>query len=237
MPRIRTVKPEMWTDGKVVRLSDSCNLLFIALLNQADDAGRLKNDPKEIECRAPRFWERSSQLIQELELIGLITAYGDNREYLQIVNFSKHQRIDKPSQSSIPPIPRTFQEHSKNILAGKERKGKERKDLSAGADGVVSLPASLSQNPVHRLVRAWKKMLEIPKEDKSWDKAHFARCSKSSKLLLEIFGGENDEALIRAADCMADVYYQLQKSSLECTLETVVKRAHEWRKEHEPVES
>ena len=48
MARIRTVKPEMWTDGKVVRLTDGANLLFVALLNQADDSGRLKNDPKEI---------------------------------------------------------------------------------------------------------------------------------------------------------------------------------------------
>jgi len=138
MPRIRTVKPEMWTDGKVVRLSDAANLLFIALLNQADDSGRLKNDPIEIECRAPRFWQRSAGLIDELKAVGLVTAYGDGGEFLQIPNFNKHQVIDRPRPSEIPHDAndlRTFDERSPNNRRkegkGKEGKGKEGVALSA----------------------------------------------------------------------------------------------------------
>ena len=124
--RIRTVKPGMWTDGRVVRLSDAANLLFISLLNQADDEGRLKNDPKEIECHAPRFWERSKELIKELVDASLLNVYGISDEFLEIPNFGKHQVIDRPRSSEIPSsnIRRTFSEQS---TQGKEGKGRERK--------------------------------------------------------------------------------------------------------------
>jgi len=103
------VKPAMWTDGKIVRLTDGANLLFIALLSQADDEGRLVNDSKEIECKAPRFWERSELLLKELESVGLIQIFGDSKKYIQITNFLKHHKhkkerivIDRPYDSTIP---------------------------------------------------------------------------------------------------------------------------------------
>ena len=114
----------MWTDGKVVRLTDAANLLFIALLNQADDSGRLKNDPKEIECKAPRFWERSKTLIDELAKVSLVVVYGKNAEFLQIKNFSKHQVIDRKRESEIPsPINR--RSIADESTQGKEGIGKE----------------------------------------------------------------------------------------------------------------
>ena len=125
------MKPEMWTDGKVVRLTDGANLLFVALLNQADDSGRLKNDPKEIECRAPRFWGRAEELIKELEKVGLVVVFGSASEFLQVSNFNKHQVIDRPRPSEIP-SPNNRRTIGEQSAQGKERKGKEGKGVDRG---------------------------------------------------------------------------------------------------------
>lgn len=51
MARIRTVKPEFWTDEKVVECSISARLLFIGLFNFADDKGCLERSPKRIKMQ------------------------------------------------------------------------------------------------------------------------------------------------------------------------------------------
>lgn len=64
MARIRSIKPEFWTDGKVSRLSDSSALLFIALWNYADDFGFFSCDTRELALRVPRW--RSQSLFRML---------------------------------------------------------------------------------------------------------------------------------------------------------------------------
>src|SRR4030065_361605 len=49
--RIRTIKPEFWTDDKVVQVSFPARLLFIGLWNFADDSGNLENSPVQIKMR------------------------------------------------------------------------------------------------------------------------------------------------------------------------------------------
>jgi len=51
MPRIRTIKPEFWTDDKIVELSFPARLLFIGLWNFCDDWGRMEYKPKSIKLR------------------------------------------------------------------------------------------------------------------------------------------------------------------------------------------
>ena len=103
----------------------------------------------------------------------------------------------------------------------------------AGSSPAADPPVkALSQHPAHRLVRAWKRLLELPQEDyATWDKANFSRCVKSANLLLEIFSvtESTNDALEAIADCMIGVYDELTKKGLSCTLETVVKRAHDWK--------
>lgn len=149
--RIRTIKPEMWTDGKMVRLSDAANLLFIALLNQADDKGRLKNDPKEIECKAPRFWGRSEDLIKELAEADLVDVYGRNGLFVSVKNFTKHQVIDRPRPSEIP-SPKTRRTLADHSTQGEERKGEERKGSILPAPEVTKTDY---QRAVDHLLKTW----------------------------------------------------------------------------------
>lgn len=103
-------------------------------------------------------------------------------------------------------------------------------------DSVVSVVKAVSKtetateklerkDPVSHLVRLWKHILGIPKDDKVWNKTHWGRCSAAAFDLLAIFQGDKE----MSADCMVSKHAEFTKAGLNFTLETVVHHAHEWR--------
>lgn len=111
MPRIRTVKPEYFTHPEVTELSIPARLLFISLWTQADDEGRLYDQPKKIEGNS--FGENDSvsvdELLSELAAKGRIARYeARNRRCIQVRNFTKHQPVppSKSRPSVVPKLPR-----------------------------------------------------------------------------------------------------------------------------------
>jgi hypothetical protein len=104
MARIRTVKPEFWTDEKIVECSISARLLFVGLFNFADDRGCLERSPKRIKMQVfPADTIDCEPLLNELIAHGLLTEYSVNgSQYLLINGFLKHQRINRPSKTNIP---------------------------------------------------------------------------------------------------------------------------------------
>lgn len=107
MARIRTIKPEFWTDEKVVELSAFARLLFIGLWNFCDDDGRMVYSPKRIKMQIfPSDSVDCSALFGEIERVSLASIYEvDGTTYLQINGFAKHQKIDKRSASKLPTPP------------------------------------------------------------------------------------------------------------------------------------
>lgn len=107
MARIRTIKPDFWTDEKVVELSAFARLLFIGLWNFADDSGRMVYSPKKIKMQIfPADSVEIPELVGEIRRNSLVTVYVfEGIEYLQINGFEKHQKIDKRSPSKLPPPP------------------------------------------------------------------------------------------------------------------------------------
>lgn len=109
MARIRTIKPEFWTDEKIVELSPLARLLFIGLWNFADDEGRMVHSATRIKLQIlPADTAEISALLGEIRGKKLIDVYviGET-EYLQVVNFGLHQKIDKRTRSKYPPNPDT----------------------------------------------------------------------------------------------------------------------------------
>ena len=104
MARIRTVKPEYWTDEKVVECSIPARLLFIGLFNFANDLGCLERSPKRIKMQIfPADSIDCEPLIRELITHGLLIEYSvSGSDYLCIKGFSKHQKINRPSATKIP---------------------------------------------------------------------------------------------------------------------------------------
>lgn len=106
MPRIRTIKPEFWTDEKMVRLPFEARLLFIGLWNYADDDGYILDEPERIRMQifpSDRVDTDglldllfSAEILDKLELADGGTAF-------RIRHFKDHQSISHPSASRIAP--------------------------------------------------------------------------------------------------------------------------------------
>jgi len=107
MARIRTIKPEFWTDEKILECSPTARLLFIGLWNFADDQGNIEGGHRSIKSKI--FPSDDMNVIGELcelEEVGLLIPYKVNGEsYYNIKSFDKHQNIDKKSKPRCPLYP------------------------------------------------------------------------------------------------------------------------------------
>lgn len=107
--RIRTVKPEFFTDEKVRGMEPLTQLLFVGLWCFADDAGRFEDDLPIIKAAIfPTREVKLEKMLAELVKKGMISRYkvGKRRYYL-IRNWAKHQRIRNPTKARTPAPPRT----------------------------------------------------------------------------------------------------------------------------------
>jgi hypothetical protein len=101
MPKIRTIKPELWEDEKLAKLKRECRLLFIGLLNFCDDAGIIKANPLYIKSRVfPMDDDVTKKVINDwmgqLEQAGIVYQFIYKGEaFYHIRKFSIHQVIDK----------------------------------------------------------------------------------------------------------------------------------------------
>lgn len=108
MARIRTVKPEFWRDAKLLKCSRDARLLLIGLLNFSDDYGRMVYDPDQIKLDVfPLDNDLNVEnLIGELTKQGILLIYQvEDRAYLLVRNFVKHQKVDKRTESKLPAPP------------------------------------------------------------------------------------------------------------------------------------
>jgi len=104
MARIRTIKPDFWTDEKIVELLFEARLFFIGTWNFADDNGNLQRSARKLKMQIfPADSVDCEPIIQRLLALGLLTEYSVNDDsYLHIVGFERHQVINRKSKSAIP---------------------------------------------------------------------------------------------------------------------------------------
>jgi len=103
--RIRTIKPEFWENEELAQLSPDCQLLAIGLLNHADDEGYFNANTRLIKAKIFPLRDPKKTIIDMLnELDGcyIRQCFGsDGKPYGFVLNFKKHQRIDRPKPSKI----------------------------------------------------------------------------------------------------------------------------------------
>ncbi|MGY3359765.1 hypothetical protein ACVWZK_006428 [Bradyrhizobium sp. GM0.4] len=107
MARIRTIKPELPQSQSIGRLSRDARLLFIQLFTIADDAGRARAASRLLASLLYPYDDDAPTLIEgwldELAQQKQIRRYVvDGSEYLEIVKWLEHQKIDRPSASRLP---------------------------------------------------------------------------------------------------------------------------------------
>lgn len=110
MPRIRTIKPEFWTNPQVARCPLAARLLFIGTWNFADDNGNLPRDPEKLKMQVFPSNHDADVDVEPLILAlidnGLLIEYvsATGHLYLNIPTFRIHQVINRPSKP-IHPLP------------------------------------------------------------------------------------------------------------------------------------
>jgi len=105
--RIRQVKPGLWSNKKLASLGPHTRLLFIGLWNMADREGRLKDIISTIHYTIFPFEVQLdvNAMLLQLHRSRFIKRYSiAGEDFIQIVNFTKHQSCHvKEAPSVIPP--------------------------------------------------------------------------------------------------------------------------------------
>lgn len=157
MARIRTIKPEFPEDELLGSEPIQVRYLFILLWTIADDEGRFRAAPEHIKSKLFQYdYDLTvadvAQWLKTLDKIGRVHLYVvRNQQYGEIVNWLKHQRIDRPSPSSLPPSPERSTNETGTLVEHSTRRGREKEgkgeDLEGEREGPVSVDLQL---PVFR---------------------------------------------------------------------------------------
>lgn len=145
MSRIRTIKPEWRTDRRMMRAGLEARVLSIALITLADDEGRglwfepviaaevFGNDPdRGLASLSRGLASLSGWFVQVYEV--------DGEGLFQIQNWRKHQKIDRPTPSRLPPPPAP-ENHISNAVLDASRVPRE--DVARPREENTSGPRTL----------------------------------------------------------------------------------------------
>ncbi|MBU2025995.1 hypothetical protein KJ912_04665 [Patescibacteria group bacterium] len=149
MARIRTIKPEFFTDEDLGDLPPEVRLFFAGLWCQCDKSGRAKYKPRQLKAQILPFDNVSGEdAIRMLVEAGFVIQYEvDGESYLQVRTWDTHQRPHHTERDSeLPPFDNgdlTVKERTEGKGRegkGKEGKGRERKGRKTGAPPSAAAP-------------------------------------------------------------------------------------------------
>jgi hypothetical protein len=106
--RIRTIKPELFEDEALGDCSRDARFLFVGLISHSDDHGRQRGNARLVKANVFPYDEdigrpEVERWLGELIQAGVIRMYESAQEkFIQIVNWRRHQRVDKIKESEFP---------------------------------------------------------------------------------------------------------------------------------------
>lgn len=209
MARKRMIDPGFWNDEKLGTCTRDERLLFMGLISNADDEGRLQGHPSllrsiifpydnDLTPEQVKVWLdglNNKQLIQIYQV--------NNQTYILIPNFHKHQTINKPTKSTLPvplktttaPLPEDYSSptallppnrREEKIKEEKEKEVEEnaREDAAAAADKelIKSIQTILQDSGI--LSPSLTEVAEIYRwlKEQKWDIDMFAQAAKDMAL-------------------------------------------------------
>lgn len=175
MARIRTIKPEFWVDDVMVELPYETRLLFIGLWNFVDDEGYIEDKPRRIKMM---IFPADDALIEDsLSALcdsGRLHAFdSDQGPLLQVANWARHQKINRPTPTRFTGITPKNGRDSVSTHApltdrsrgkGKEGKGRE------GIESTSYSPAPAVRVSESDFEKAWVHWPKKVERKKSFEK-------------------------------------------------------------------
>lgn len=160
MGRIRTVKPEFFTDEELSCLPAETHLFAAGLLCYSDDDGYFNANPALVKAAVFPLREPSvstHDMLAQLAKIGFVRlgTGANGKNYGQVVKFAEHQRVNRPTPSKIKNLEiqwnASLRTHGglteDSLLEGKGKEGNGREgsicaelDKPASAPPVLLLP-------------------------------------------------------------------------------------------------
>ena len=90
--KMRGIKPESWTDSRMLRLTPLARWLFVGMWTIACDNGHVEHDPVELKVRLlPMDQCDVNSLLSEMVTTGQITVKDG---WIKVKNLAKHQKVD-----------------------------------------------------------------------------------------------------------------------------------------------
>lgn len=183
MARIRTIKPEFPQSESMGRVGRDARLCFIMLWTISDDAGRLRGNSRMLASLLFPYDDDAKLLIngwlQELEREHCVTRYEvDGDAYLQINEWAKHQKIDRPSESKIPGPSGPVIDDSRGLARTREDSPLDqgRDQGEEGKGGAVTAlfrpPAGKPDDCPHQaIIEIWHEVLPEARRIRDWTPA------------------------------------------------------------------
>ena len=155
MARIRSIKIGFFQNEILSELTSDHRLLFIGLWLLADREGRLEDRPKRIKAELfPYQGVDVARLCHDLFTAGFVLKYKSNgRNYLQVVNFTKHQKPHPREALSVIPAPEPGNYTARHDLGVVEPGGSGDLGLgdlgSGGGDKIAPAPLNVHVDTVN----------------------------------------------------------------------------------------
>lgn len=173
MARIRTIKPGFFKNEQLADLTPQVRLLFIGLWTIADKEGKLEDRPKRIKAELfPYDSFDIEPLLERLHVANFIKRYeAAGMKVIQVINFSKHQRITGSEATSESELPDSPNGNTLETLGSTEETPRTTgKDIGKGyrerSDGKEYVP------PDEKIIFTIEHCLVVALNDSRWVKAN-----------------------------------------------------------------
>jgi len=138
--RIRTIKPQFWCHPVIGRLDPFTRVLAAALLNYSDDEGFFLAEPCLIKGALFPFEKSSNKVKRGLEILERegyieIGISRENGPIGKVVNFLKHQKINRPTPSTLRPYFSMSPHRAINESSTLDSNGLELKGMESNGNG------------------------------------------------------------------------------------------------------
>ncbi|MBA7716144.1 hypothetical protein ES703_125209 [subsurface metagenome] len=113
MPRRRMISPNIWKDPNFAKLTDLEKVLFIGIISNADDEGRIIATPESLKADIfPYDHRKTASVVKKLrdslttKLKNVLLYTNDEVEYITLLRWKRYQKPkhSKPSILPKPPI-------------------------------------------------------------------------------------------------------------------------------------